>query len=55
MQAKAIVGDRLVGFQFTPELARTRRAKAGKIMAEQEAVAFIEKVYCAFALRYAQP
>jgi hypothetical protein len=55
MQAKAIVGGRLVNFQLSPELARAHRANAGKTMTDKEAVAFVEKKRRAFALRRARP
>ena len=43
MQAKAIVGGRLVSFRLSPELARAHRANAGKTMTDAEAVACVEK------------
>jgi hypothetical protein len=55
MQAKAIVGDRLVSFQLSPELACAHRANAGKTMTDKEAVAFVEKKRRVFALRRARP
>ena len=55
MQAKAIVGGRLVNFQLSPELARAHRANAGKTMTDKEAVAVVEKKRRAFALRRARP
>jgi hypothetical protein len=54
MQAKAIVGDRLVSFQLSPELARAHRANAGKTMTDKEAVAFVEKKRRSLALRRAR-
>jgi hypothetical protein len=55
MQAKAIVGGRLVSFQLSPELSRAHRVNAGKTMTDKEAVAFIEKKRRALALRRARP
>ncbi len=55
MQAKAIVGGRLVSFKLSPELARAQRANAGKTMTDGEAVAFVEKQRRALALRRARP
>jgi hypothetical protein len=55
MQAKAIVGGRLVSFRLSPELARAHRANAGKTMPDKEAVAFVEKKRRALALRRAKP
>jgi hypothetical protein len=43
MQAKAIVGGRLVSFKLSPEVARAHRANAGKTMTDEEAVAFVKK------------
>ena len=55
MQAKALVGGKLVSFKLSPELARAHRANAGKTMSDAEAVAFVEKKRRGFALRRAQP
>jgi len=54
MQAKAIVGGRLVSFRLSPELARAHRANAGKTMTDEEAVAFVEKKRRTLALRRAK-
>ena len=54
MQAKAIVGGRLVSFTLSPELARAHRANAGKTMTDAEAVAFVEKKRRSLALRRAK-
>ena len=55
MQAKAIVGGRLVSFRLSPEFARAHRANTGKTMTDKEAVAFVEKKRRALALRRAKP
>lgn len=55
MQAKAIVGGKLVSFKLSPELARAHRTNAGKTMSDAEAIAFVEKKRRSFALRRAQP
>ena len=55
MQAKAIVGGRLVSFTLSPELARAHRANAGKTMTDSEAVACVEKKRRSLALRRAKP
>lgn len=55
MQAKALVGGKLVSFKLSPELARAHRANAGKTMSDAEAVAFVEKKRRSFALRRAKP
>jgi len=43
MQAKAIIGGKLVSFRLSPELACAHRANAGRTMTDAEAVAFVEK------------
>ncbi len=55
MQAKALVGGKLVSFKLSPELARAHRANAGKTMSDAEAVAFVEQKRRSFALRRAKP
>lgn len=55
MQAKAIVGGKLVSFRLSPELARTHRANAGRTMTDAEAVAFVERKRRSLALRRAKP
>jgi len=55
MQAKAIVGGRLVSFRLSPELTRAHRANAGKTMSDVETVALVEKKRRALALRRARP
>lgn len=55
MQAKAIVGGRLVSFRLSPELERAHRANAGKTMSDAQALAFVEKKRRALALRRAKP
>ena len=55
MQAKAIVGGRLVSFTLSPELARAHRVNAGKTMTNAEAVACVEKKRRTLALRRAKP
>ena len=55
MQAKAIVGGKLVSFRLAPELARAHRANAGRTMTDAEAVIFVEKKRRALALRRAKP
>ena len=55
MQAKAIVGGRLVSFRLSPELAQAQRANAGRTLTDAEAVACVEKKRRALALRRAKP
>jgi hypothetical protein len=55
MQAKALVGGKLVSFKLSPELARAHRANAGKTMSDADAVAFVEQKRRRFALRHAKP
>ena len=55
MQAKAIVGGKLVSFKLSPELARAHRANAGHPMTDTEAVACVEKKRRSRALRRAKP
>lgn len=55
MQAKALVGGKLVSFKLSPGLARAHRANAGKTMSDAEAVAFVERKRRSFALRRAKP
>ena len=55
MQAKAIVGGKLVSFRLSPELAQAHRANAGRIMTDAEAVAGVEKKRRSLALRRAKP
>ncbi len=55
MQAKAIVGGKLVKFKLSPELARAHLANAGRTMTDAEAVACVEKKRRALALRRAKP
>ena len=55
MQAKALVGGKLVSFKLSPELARAHRANAGKTMSDADAVAFVERKRRRFALRRAKP
>ena len=54
MQAKAIVGGKLVSFRLSPELARAHRANVGKAMTDAEAVACVEKKRRSLALRRAR-
>ena len=49
MQAKAIVGGKLVSFRLSPELARAHRANAARTMTDAEAVACVEKKHRAKA------
>ncbi len=51
MQAKALVGGKLVSFKLFPELARAHRTNTGKSMSDSEAVTFVEKKRRSFALR----
>ena len=55
MQAKAIVGGKLVSFKLSPELARAHRANAGRTMTDAEVVACVEKHRRSLALRRAKP
>ena len=55
MQAKALVGGKLVSFKLSPELARAHRANAGKTMSDADAVAFVEQKRRRFDLRRAKP
>ena len=55
MQAKAIVGGKLVSFRLSPELARAHRANAGRTMTDTEAVACVEQKRRSLALRRAKP
>jgi len=55
MQAKALVGGKLVSFKLSPELARAHRANAGKTMSDADAVAFVEQKRRRLALRRAKP
>ncbi len=55
MQAKAIVGGKIVSFKLSPELARAHRANAGRAMTDAEAVACVEKKRRSLALRRAKP
>lgn len=55
MQAKAIVGGKLVSFRLSPELARAHRANTGRTMTDAEAVACVEKKRRSLALRRAKP
>lgn len=55
MQAKAIVGGKLVSFKLSPELARVQRANAGRTMTDEEAVACVEKKLRSLALRRGAP
>ncbi len=55
MQARAIVGGKLVSFKLSSELARAHRVNAGKQMTDEEAVAFVEKQRRSLALRRAKP
>ena len=54
MQAKAIVGGKLVSFRLTPELARAHRANAGRTMTDVEAVACVERKRRSLSLRRAK-
>jgi len=55
MQAKAIVGGKLVSFRLSPALTRAHRANASRTMTDAEAVAFVEKKRRALAMRRAKP
>ena len=55
MQAKAIVGGKLVSFRLSPELARAHRANAGRTLTDAEAVACVEQKRRSLALRCAKP
>ena len=55
MQAKAIVGGKLVSFRLSPELAQAHRANVGRTMTDAEAVAYVEKRRRNLALRRAKP
>ncbi len=51
MQAKAIVGGKLVSLKLSPELARAHRANAGKTMTDEQSIAFVEKKRGSFQSR----
>jgi hypothetical protein len=55
MQAKAIVGGKLVSFRLSPALAQAHRANAGRTMTDAEAVTVVEKKRRSLALRRAKP
>jgi len=55
MQAKAIVGGKLVSFRLSPELARAHRENAGRTMTDAEAVACVERKRRSLALCRAKP
>ena len=55
MQAKAIVGGKLVNFKLSPELARAHRNNVGKTMSDEQAIVWVEKKRRARALRQAKP
>ncbi len=55
MQAKAIVGGKLVSFRLSPELARAHRVNADRAMTDAQAIASVEQKRRSLALRRAKP
>lgn len=55
MDAKAVVGGKLIRFRLSPELARAHRAKAGKTITDEEAVGSVERKRRALASRRVKP